>query len=507
MNLKDQNEWEALKRHQVDTGGHQRAWSIMWNESAASALFRSAKLYSAAAGRMLARQDTQARAQLERVRKKFVTPKLHNLWSQRVALDVALEEQEGQSAAPPQAPPQSNPSAPPSPPGGTLDGAPADAGPSPAPSGAFAHVRPLLRSHVNSWVSQRLDVHPHMASQSSAMAMTHAPAAAASVRADIGSWLQRQEEGQEEGGGAGDGAGADEEEQAEAELAHAEAHGVAHGAAEAAVASEAAEAAEATDSPEAAEAEAPFGWSDGEDTNEEDELQDEAATAAVGVTRATFRDPPPLEPTSTPTRAPSTRRVHGGAPSLSSCKPAPVDSAFLQKLLFFEHLFFALDANQSGSVPLSDLSRLLSYLDFTESVAERERYIASGTADDNDDGVVDRFEFLEVCVDRLWNYDMGTLKQAAANFAVAQQVVASGPSRYWQEAGKAVDNAMAKLMPIVHVNELRMPPCPPHTHGTRASSCSLLPASPPASLAAPTPSLLPRVWLLWTRIPTTCAFL
>ena len=37
----------------------------MWNESAASALFRSAKLYSAAAGRMLAHQDTQARAQLE----------------------------------------------------------------------------------------------------------------------------------------------------------------------------------------------------------------------------------------------------------------------------------------------------------------------------------------------------------------------------------------------------------------------------------------------------------
>ena len=51
---------------------------------------------------------------------------------------------------------------------------------------------------------------------------------------------------------------------------------------------------------------------------------------------------------------------------------------FLNNL--FEHLFFSLDATQSGSVKLSDLARLLSYLDFTETCEERERYIAGGEA-------------------------------------------------------------------------------------------------------------------------------
>ena len=79
------NEWEQLKARAADPEalgkGREHAWSFAWNESAAAALFRSAKLYSATGGG----ESTDGR--LERLQREFLTPKLRSLWSSCVHID------------------------------------------------------------------------------------------------------------------------------------------------------------------------------------------------------------------------------------------------------------------------------------------------------------------------------------------------------------------------------------------------------------------------------------
>jgi hypothetical protein len=66
-------------------------------------------------------------------------------------------------------------------------------------------------------------------------------------------------------------------------------------------------------------------------------------------------------------------------------------------------------------------------------------------------GFIDRFEFLEICIERLWHYDLGMLRIAADNFAVAQKIVADGPNRYWKRIAQSIDSYMGHTLPLCHM--------------------------------------------------------
>ena len=369
------NEWDQLTAQQKATGD-ERVWSWMWNESAASALFRSAKLYSVTGGQKAAREEHNE------VRRKFISPQLLTLWRQRVIVEA--DELAAQDA----------PSVPPSPPS---DQPPSDPPPSDQPSS---------------------DSSPSHATTASAP-LTAAPAA--DVYNRVEEWLTRQIQ---------------EEEQRTASLME---RGQT-------VSSS------STAAPPAAEVPSQ-GATQGFVSIRRGSSVATCAAQEARAEPATQVQPRAGAPEAPANTAGAQQKMRRSEIAAAPDGPVPmgVDGEFLRKLLFFEGLFFALDANHSGSVLLSDLSRLLSYMDFTEPSASREVYVASGMYDQNKDGVIDRYEFLQVCVERLWKYDLSVLRLAAANFANAQKVVVEGPIRYWRSVGTSVDTIMAQLLPVCHM--------------------------------------------------------
>jgi len=149
-------------------------------------------------------------------------------------------------------------------------------------------------------------------------------------------------------------------------------------------------------------------------------------------------------------RAQTSRSSKRATVSKSPATDVEFDKAFLLRLLFYERIFFSLDVKHVGKVSTPVLGRLMSYLDFHRSLEERNIYLAANT-DSGDDGWIDRFEFLEICIDRLWQYDIELLTVAADNFALAQQAILSGANGYWVRCGKCIDRTMGIIVPFVHM--------------------------------------------------------
>ena len=74
---------------------------------------------------------------------------------------------------------------------------------------------------------------------------------------------------------------------------------------------------------------------------------------------------------------------------------------------------------------------------------------------------ISRAEFLEVCIENLWDYDYELLEMAVANFKTAQTLVNEAPKRYWREVVNEIDKASRFWLPIVYtVSVVGLTPSP-----------------------------------------------
>ena len=123
-----------------------------------------------------------------------------------------------------------------------------------------------------------------------------------------------------------------------------------------------------------------------------------------------------------------------------------LDDDGLKRLLYFEELFFALDAKCQGWVDTEDLTRLLSYLALDMTASDRNHWAL--TADDSGDGKISRPEFLEICLEKLWTIPTPILVTAGKNFATAQKIVSDAPNNYWKEVARTIDAYYRIVLPV-----------------------------------------------------------
>lgn len=55
-------------------------------------------------------------------------------------------------------------------------------------------------------------------------------------------------------------------------------------------------------------------------------------------------------------------------------------------------------------------------------------------------GKINRAEFMELCLEKLWTVPMKILEPSAANFATAQQIFKDAPSKFWQAKANRIDH-------------------------------------------------------------------
>ena len=127
-----------------------------------------------------------------------------------------------------------------------------------------------------------------------------------------------------------------------------------------------------------------------------------------------------------------------------------LDDQSIKRLMLFEKLFFDLDTNVNGSVDQEDLTRLLSYLALDWPTKERKEFAATGVVDDDGDNMVSRAEFLEVCLEKLWDYDLEILEMAITNFNTAQALVKEAPSRHWRRVVHELDKVSRFWLPVMY---------------------------------------------------------
>lgn len=173
-------------------------------------------------------------------------------------------------------------------------------------------------------------------------------------------------------------------------------------------------------------------------------------------------DPAVVRVKTTPAGAPrSAVELEPGATEAASIKTSSrrrklvkagdtLDEESIKRLMLFEKLFFDLDTKVNGCVEQADLTRLLSYLCLDWSYKERKEFADSGVVDDDDDNKISRAEFLEVCLEKLWDYDTGILEMAITNFKTAQALVKQAPNRYWRRVVSKVDRISQFWMPLVY---------------------------------------------------------
>lgn len=122
------------------------------------------------------------------------------------------------------------------------------------------------------------------------------------------------------------------------------------------------------------------------------------------------------------------------------------------RLAFYESLFFRIDAEADGYLGLEDMSRFLSFI-LVEWESEACTRVCK-LADLNQDGLIVRREFVELCATVLADEPIPYVEQAAENFLHAQELTQRRNRAHWAGAAQQVDRLARLTLPFLYTTSL-----------------------------------------------------
>ena len=169
-----------------------------------------------------------------------------------------------------------------------------------------------------------------------------------------------------------------------------------------------------------------------------------AASATASAANASASVFVPLAPwaTTAATNADSTGAA--SAPVGPSKQLTPSDAS---KLLFFENLFFRLDVDGGGTIEFEEVRRVLAFTALDMPSEERERHLRAADTI-SPDGALDRYEFLDLCVNMLWNQSLESLEAAASSYAEFREALKRRSNTYWRAWAHYIDRQSRFWIPL-----------------------------------------------------------
>lgn len=159
---------------------------------------------------------------------------------------------------------------------------------------------------------------------------------------------------------------------------------------------------------------------------------------------------PTAEASREPDLAFAARRFVGGLPQprelLVTRPPSAEDAA---RLVYFERLFYLLDVQAKGAIRVDEMGHLLSFLAFEASEEERIKSLLQ--ADEQADGTLTRGEFMELCVEMLWDKSVMVLEAAAANYESSRVQLERRNLIYWRKVSAKIDLWARFCVPVLYV--------------------------------------------------------
>lgn len=121
----------------------------------------------------------------------------------------------------------------------------------------------------------------------------------------------------------------------------------------------------------------------------------------------------------------------------------------MERLVFFERMFFLLDHDAKGVVTLEEAKHFLSFTALDLEASERNEAVER--ADLSGDRELVRYEFVEMCADLLWDMALPQLQLAVDNFKDAQLMYVTRNLNRWRALSRQVDRRARFYLPATYV--------------------------------------------------------
>ena len=121
----------------------------------------------------------------------------------------------------------------------------------------------------------------------------------------------------------------------------------------------------------------------------------------------------------------------------------------IEKLVFFEHLFFVMDENADGIIPLGRIKERIYFLALEHEESEIDSKLEKADRDHN--GQLTRLEFCKLCADCLMSYPIVLLRLANDNFVLADTQEKRGTAAYWKAIGNKMDWWCGAILPWTYL--------------------------------------------------------
>ena len=96
---------------------------------------------------------------------------------------------------------------------------------------------------------------------------------------------------------------------------------------------------------------------------------------------------------------------------------------------------------------------MLAFTALTMSIEQREQALQASDFEKSD-GKLDRFEFMDICVNLLWDKDLPQLESAATSYAEFRAALKRRINTRWRRIADKVDRAARFWVPFVYVTLL-----------------------------------------------------
>ena len=140
----------------------------------------------------------------------------------------------------------------------------------------------------------------------------------------------------------------------------------------------------------------------------------------------------------------------GSTPDWTGKEEKIIGEEDAHRLVYFENLFFKLDADMSGEISRDECFSLFSFAALDMSVATRQAAFDAADTGNEGDGVLNRLEFLELCIQELWNVPMAQIDLALENVTLAKTAHSRKYLHYWQGVADMVDGWARVIIPYMY---------------------------------------------------------
>lgn len=120
------------------------------------------------------------------------------------------------------------------------------------------------------------------------------------------------------------------------------------------------------------------------------------------------------------------------------------------RLMFFENLFFRLDPQGIGSISTEDIRCILAFTALDMSADDFEAALVKADSVKRD-GRLDCAEFVDLCIEILWNVPVEQLESAASNYACNVEALEKRINTQWRRIANDVDRYSRFWIPFLYL--------------------------------------------------------